>query len=104
MFGPRPIESYHESNLLYRTSAALFLAPFGLAVKAAAGSTKLTTLSKVEGPVEEPAHPTLEVGINIDPLRGLGVGQRLISLRLKRVAAFTTILRRLPRPPDPALR
>ena len=41
-------------------------------MKAAAGSTKLTTLSKVEGPVEEPAHPTLAVGISEDPLRGLG--------------------------------
>ena len=72
---------------------ALSLAPFGLAVKAAAGSTMLTTLSEVEGSVEEPAHPTPPVEISNDPLHGLGVGHRLISLRLKRVAAFMTKLR-----------
>jgi hypothetical protein len=35
---PWLIESCHESNLTYRTSAALFLAPVGLAGKAAARS------------------------------------------------------------------
>ena len=45
-------------------------------------------------PLGETAHPTLPVGISNDPVRRLGVGHRLISLRLKRVAAFSARPRR----------
>jgi len=38
VFGPRPIEYYHESHLPNRTSAALSLATLGLGVKATARS------------------------------------------------------------------
>ena len=42
---------------------------------------KLTTLSKVEGPVEEPAHPIPAVGISAYPLRGLR--ERVVAFIVK---------------------
>jgi len=76
VFGPRPIEFYHESNLPHRTSSALSLAPLGLEMTAVVELLIATTNS---GKLAEVEAVLQSLPIKIVPLGDLRTSPTIIE-------------------------